>query len=178
MMDFFYVEKCKNTYTKLQLKSYKNMFLPYWWLVDLVRIFFKIFVDDVVLNRSTVPHSHWTVASVACQSQTCTLLTNISDTVPRVCTRWRDTQCVVNFPRMELPWPRGAPAAQLTSTTTTTLGCFTPSTPTASHVCVSRSILSFRLLQPPVTGQVRLRSGTEGTTVIFKHQALKNQRLL
>ncbi|XP_078796720.1 WD repeat-containing protein 25 isoform X2 [Oryzias latipes] len=75
--------------------------------------------------------------------------------------RWRDMPCSVSFPWTELSWSRAAPLAPLTSTTFTTLVCCTLCRPTASPACASLNILSCLPLPPPVTGQVRSRSGTD-----------------
>lgn len=77
------------------------------------------------------------------------------------CCRWRDMPCSVSFPWTELSWSRAAPLAPLTSTTFTTLVCCTLCRPTASPACASLNILSCLPLPPPVTGQVRSRSGTD-----------------
>lgn len=95
---------------------------------------------------------------VALPRDTCHCGTNSQNLV----NRWRDTPCAASSRQMEASWPREAPSAPPTSTITTMLGRCISSMHTGRPVCASPSTPSCRRPQPPATGPVRSRCGTEG----------------
>lgn len=81
---------------------------------------------------------------------------------PNLVTRWKDTPCAASSRQTVASWPREAPPAPPTSTITTTPGRCTAFAHTGRPACASPSIPSCRRPQPPATGPVRSRCGTEG----------------